>query len=165
MNCCERIRQLFEDNNVTPYEVSVKTRISQSTLSRILNNKTVKLSIRTTDILANYFNVTRMWLATGKGERIQVKNDSGEITGKESRFKKAIRSVDSKTEIEQLKALVKELKTRNADLVEELKMVNRTNDNLSESIKDFAKESLKKTELIKSMSESLIFEKAIHKVS
>jgi len=165
MNCCERIRQLFEDNNVTPYEVSVKTRISQSTLSRILNNKTVKLSIRTTDILANYFNVTRMWLATGKGERIQVKNDSGEITGKESRFKKAIRSVDSKTEIEQLKALVKELKTRNADLVEELKMVNRTNDNLSESIKDFAKESLKKTELIKSMSESLIFKETIHKVS
>jgi len=165
MNCCERIRQLFEDNNVTPYEVSVKTRISQSTLSRILNNKTVKLSIRTTDILANYFNVTRMWLTTGKGEKIQVENDSGEITGKESRFKKAIRSVDSKTEIEQLKALVKELKTRNADLVEELKMVNRTNDNLSESIKEFAKESLKKTELIKSMSESLIFKETIHKVS
>jgi transcriptional regulator with XRE-family HTH domain len=158
MNCCERIRQLFEDNNVTPYEVSVKTCISQSTLSRILNNKTVKLSIRTTDLLANYFNVNRVWLIFGNGDKMQANDDSAGTSGKEAGFKRAKR-VDSQPQIEQLKALVKELKKKNYDLVEELKMVKRANDNLSESIKDCTRESLIKTELIRSLSKSIEFNK------
>mgnify|MGYP003755744021 CR=1 FL=1 len=49
------LNKLFKDRGVTPYEVSIKTGISESTFSRVLNNETKKLGIRNTEILANYF--------------------------------------------------------------------------------------------------------------
>lgn len=52
------LNKLFKDRGVTPYEVSIKTGISESTFSRVLNNETKKLGIRNTEILANYFNVS-----------------------------------------------------------------------------------------------------------
>lgn len=61
-----RIKKLIESSGVTPYEISKKTGISQSTLSRILNNSTSKLSIKSIELLANYFNVSERWLSTGE---------------------------------------------------------------------------------------------------
>lgn len=71
MSLSVRIRQLIESKNVTPYEISAKTGISQSTLSRILNDDTAKPNIRNTDLLALYFNVSRDWLLTGKEDNLQ----------------------------------------------------------------------------------------------
>ena len=45
------LNKLFKDRGVTPYEVSIKTGISESTFSRVLNNETKKLGIRNTEIL------------------------------------------------------------------------------------------------------------------
>lgn len=64
-----RIRSLVEEKGVTPYEVSRKTGVSQSTLSRVLNNNTVKMSINNMELLAEYFDVGYDWLSTGRGVR------------------------------------------------------------------------------------------------
>jgi len=81
MNLSERISKLIETKGVTAYEISLKTGISQSSLSRLLNDNTTKLNIKNTDLLAKYFNVNREWLLNGNGdmyvsksEAIQVKN-------------------------------------------------------------------------------------------
>lgn len=65
----ERLKELIKNKGVTPYEVSVSTGINQSTLSRILNNNTQKMSIKNTLLLAKYFEVDKDWLVTGVQER------------------------------------------------------------------------------------------------
>ena len=52
MSVGSRLKQLINDKSVTPYHISVKTGVSQATISRILNNETAKLSIDTTEKLA-----------------------------------------------------------------------------------------------------------------
>lgn len=74
MNTSQRVKELIEEKSVTPYEVSAKTGVSQSTLSRILNNSTAKLSIKNAGLLAKYFDVNADWLATGKGVRSAVEH-------------------------------------------------------------------------------------------
>lgn len=63
-----RLKQLIDSKGITPYEISVKTGMSQATLSRILSNLTSKPSIRNVEILSKYFNVSTEWLLTGNGE-------------------------------------------------------------------------------------------------
>lgn len=65
MTLSERVKKLIEDKGVTPYEVSVKTGVSQSTLSRVLNENTLKLSLKNTEMLAKYFNVSEEWISSG----------------------------------------------------------------------------------------------------
>lgn len=84
MELSKRIQDLIDNKGVTPYEVSVKTGISQSTLSRILNNNTQKMSIKNTSLLAKYFDVEESWLTTGveniekpDGQRPYYTNGSG----------------------------------------------------------------------------------------
>jgi len=68
MEIGERIKQLIDKKRVTPYEVYIKTGISQSTLSRITRSSTAKLNIHNLETLAKYFNVEAEWLKTGEGE-------------------------------------------------------------------------------------------------
>jgi transcriptional regulator with XRE-family HTH domain len=67
-----RIKKMIEDKGVTPYNVSIKTGISQSTLSRILNDNSKKPNIENTKILAKYFNVSEDWLLTGEEKSIDT---------------------------------------------------------------------------------------------
>jgi len=163
MNTCDRIKQLFEDNNVTAYEVSVRTHISQSTLSRILNNKTDKLSIKTTDVLSDYFAVKREWLVTGKGEKSVVEKKSNIIKSKETMNNLFVSGSYAEREMENLKNEVDELKKRILDLAEENRMLRRSNENLSESIKTLSRESLIKTEQLRTMSEGAGIKKGMDK--
>ena len=66
MELKERFINLLESKKVTPYLVSNETGVSQSTLSRIVNGTTAKISIKTAKLLANYFKVDQYWLLTGK---------------------------------------------------------------------------------------------------
>lgn len=153
MNTCERIKQLFEDNRITPYEVSIRTHISQSTLSRIINNKTDKLSIKTTDILADYFSVRREWLVAGIGEKSVADaktkaNCTTEFLNSQSGY-----AVDPNIGIEQLKVMVMELKKKNDELTEDKRALIRSNELLALSLSECTKESLIKTEIIRTLSE------------
>ena len=69
MKLNDRVKQLINEKGVTVYEVSVRTGISQATLSRILNNSTAKMMLYNIYKLADYFNVSRDWLNSGKGEK------------------------------------------------------------------------------------------------
>ena len=64
MNLGDRLRHLIEEKKVTAYEVALKTGISQATLSRVLNDNTAKMSIKTIDVLTQYFNIKKDWLVT-----------------------------------------------------------------------------------------------------
>jgi transcriptional regulator with XRE-family HTH domain len=164
MNACDRIKQLFEDNNVTAYEVSVRTNISQSTLSRILNNKTEKLSIRTTDILAKYFSVKRAWLVSGKGEKYIVEKLANDISANGSLISQSSQDEYKNIGIEQMKAMVLELKKVNTRLVEENRILNLTNESLALSIRSISQESLIKAELLKTLSEGSTIKNGLDKV-
>jgi transcriptional regulator with XRE-family HTH domain len=164
MNTCDRIKQLFEDNNVTAYEVSVRTHISQSTLSRILNNKTYKLSIKTTDILSDYFFVKREWLVSGKGEKYIAKKLASDIKDSDPLNSQSSYNVYRNIDIEEMRVMVRELKTLNAKLIEENRILSLTNESLATSIRDIAKESLIKTELLRTLSEGSTIKNGLDKV-
>ena len=155
MTTCDRIKQLFEDNNVTAYEVSVRTHISQSTLSRILNNKTDKLSIKTTDILSDYFSVTREWLVSGKGEKYIARKKMNDKRPGEPLVSQSSFDVYANTGSEQLKIFLIESNKLNAELIEGMGILSRTNESLSATIESMAKESLLKTELLRALSERI----------
>ncbi len=57
MTLSEKLLKLIEQKGVSSYEVSIKSGVSESTLSRILNGHTSKMSIKTQEMLAKYFNV------------------------------------------------------------------------------------------------------------
>ena len=86
----ERLRHLIDKAGITPYEVSMKTGISQSTLSRLLNKATSKPNIKNVEILANYFCVNKVWLLTGEGEMLR---NSDPAPGGESPMQRRIRDV------------------------------------------------------------------------
>jgi transcriptional regulator with XRE-family HTH domain len=68
MNIFDRIKQLAETRGVSMYAVSRDTGISQATLSRLKNQKTLNISPSSLEMLANYFSVNREWLLTGEGD-------------------------------------------------------------------------------------------------
>lgn len=67
-NISERLAYLLESKKITPYQLSVGTGISESTISRILSKKTKKLQTPTVTLLANYLQVKKEWLLTGDGD-------------------------------------------------------------------------------------------------
>jgi len=85
MSFGERLAELIKNKGVTPYEIFIKTGVSQSTISRVLNNNTTKPGIRNIEILAEYFNVDSDWLRTGSGNRdlnINQTTDNSTINSK-----------------------------------------------------------------------------------
>lgn len=73
MNLFERIERLAENKGLTIYKLSVETGISQSVFSRLKTNSTNSLSMNNANTLAEYFQVDRDWLLTGKGDMLGVK--------------------------------------------------------------------------------------------
>lgn len=68
MSIGERLKQVIDNKGITPYELSMRTAISQATLSRIIANVTTKPSLKTIDTLAKYLQINRDWLLTGDGD-------------------------------------------------------------------------------------------------
>lgn len=62
MELRERLTELILNANVTPYEIYIKTGVNESVLSRVRNGVTKKLNIRNSELLANFFGVSREWL-------------------------------------------------------------------------------------------------------
>lgn len=71
MELADRIRQLIERKNVTPYQVSKETGVAESTFSKILDGTTKKINNNTCVKLSNYFNVSKSWLLSGEGEMLK----------------------------------------------------------------------------------------------
>lgn len=71
MSIGERLKQVIDNKGITPYELSMRTAISQATLSRIIANVTSKPSLKTIDTLAKYLQINRDWLLTGEGEMLR----------------------------------------------------------------------------------------------
>lgn len=63
----ERLKHLIENKGITAYELSSSTTISESTLSRILNYST-KPNLKTSELLAKYFKVSKEWIITGNSD-------------------------------------------------------------------------------------------------
>ncbi len=74
MSIGERLKQVIDNKGITPYELSMRTAISQATLSRIIANVTTKPSLKTIDTLAKYLQINRDWLLTGEGEMANDKS-------------------------------------------------------------------------------------------
>lgn len=91
MNIGNRIIKLSEKLGVTPYEISKKTGISQATLSRLINNETTKPNIKNAEILANYFNVSKEWLLTGKDNEINKVDQNYENISNENNVKQRLK--------------------------------------------------------------------------
>lgn len=57
MELKEKLQLLLNNKGVTPYEVSIKSGVPQSSISRVLSGETKKLSTKNKTILANYFDI------------------------------------------------------------------------------------------------------------
>jgi transcriptional regulator with XRE-family HTH domain len=112
MGLGKRVEELIENKGVTAYEVSVKTGISQASLSRIINNNTAKLKISSIDILADYFNVSRDWLKSGVGNKLETNNGDSKSDVQIAFLKERIRELNAELEqkLEKIAELKHELK-------------------------------------------------------
>ncbi|AWG26033.1 LexA family transcriptional regulator [Flavobacterium kingsejongi] len=73
----ERLQYLLDSKGLTPYQLSVKTGISNSTLSRTLK-KGSKPNSKTLELLCKYFEITEEWLLTGNANSVSaLENKNG----------------------------------------------------------------------------------------
>lgn len=79
MNFRERLNKLIEDKGVTPYEISAKTGVSQSALSRYISGDTDKPNLKNAILLAKYFNVDANWITTGKGSMLKDESPKNDL--------------------------------------------------------------------------------------
>lgn len=91
-NLSERLAYLLESKKITPYQLSVDTGISESTISRILSQKTKKLQTPTITLLANYLQVKKEWLLTGDGDIAEKDQADLNFTGYLSRIDELIKA-------------------------------------------------------------------------
>ena len=77
MSISERLKYTLENKGISPYKISVDTGVNQSTLSKILNNKTTKPQYSTLKVLAEYLQINSDWLIKGEGEPLK-KNESND---------------------------------------------------------------------------------------
>lgn len=91
-NISERLAYLLESKKITPYQLSVGTGISESTISRILSKKTKKLQTPTITLLANYLQVKKEWLLTGDGDIAEEDQADLNFTGYLSRIDELIKA-------------------------------------------------------------------------
>ncbi len=139
MSLSQRIIELIEEKNVTAYEIALKTGLSEGALSRIKNNNTAKMSIKSIDILANYFNVNRDWLKSGIGDKakpiasfiteecpevnLELEKAYWEIESLQKRIEK--QKEDYSKTIDELRGENKELIRENGSLENQVSTLNR----------------------------------------
>lgn len=73
MTIGDRLKELIECEGISVYEFSLVSGIPQSTLSRIINNETLKPSKKNIAAICRHFYVNDKWLLTGVGEKYMLK--------------------------------------------------------------------------------------------
>lgn len=68
MSFPERLQEVMNEKGVTKYRVAKDLRISATTLSNYLNNKT-KPDVTKLEVMSRLLGVNRQWLLTGEGEK------------------------------------------------------------------------------------------------
>ena len=135
MNLGSRLRQLIEEKKVTAYEVALKTGVSQATLSRVLNDTTAKMSIKTIDVLTQYFNVDRDWLASGIGEKEEILDQTPQQEPTE-----CLECVKLRIKIEYMAETIEDLKAENAEIKKENKYLIKDNGSLENQVSTLNRE-------------------------
>lgn len=102
----ERLRYLIDNKKITPYQISIESGIKQATLSRVLNNKTEKLSLNNIALLANYFHISPEWLQTGNGEMHPVEKKPDTMPDLNRWM------VDMKHSVDEILAIVKKIESK-----------------------------------------------------
>jgi len=123
MGMGERVQQLIESKGLTAYELSIRTGISQASISRIINNETKKLGHRNIELLAEYFNTSAEWLRTGKGDDPVRVVDTGppKALTQEERIDRLI--LMNERLVEQNGELIRAI-SKNADTINTLSQLN-----------------------------------------
>ncbi len=135
MNLGDRLRHLIEEKKVTAYEVALKTGISQATLSRVLNDNTAKMSIKTIDVLTQYFNIKKDWLASGIGEKAEILD-----VAPPQKPTECLECVKLKSKIEYMAETIEDLKAENAEIKIENKHLIRDNGSLENQVSSLNRE-------------------------
>lgn len=71
MTLSQKVLELIEKKGVTAYQVSVKTGVPHSSLSRILGGETTKLSIKNKELLSKYFQVDEDYFNNGNNSKVK----------------------------------------------------------------------------------------------
>ncbi|MDP6922721.1 MAG: helix-turn-helix transcriptional regulator [Lutibacter sp.] len=83
-----RLSYILERYKLTPYRISKETRISQSTIGRILKDRS-NPNGTTLKLLCNYLGIYEQWLRSGMGEielkKVDEQGPRYNKTGKESK--------------------------------------------------------------------------------
>lgn len=109
----DRLREIIEQKGLTPYRVSKKTGVSQSTLSRILNKNAIP-NESNMKVLVDFFQVSENWLLTGEMDDFHNSNDDIK--------NKLIESLE--LNVKSLKKEIEFLKNKNAELKKVLESEN-----------------------------------------
>lgn len=120
MGFSDRLRQVIERKGITPYELSMRTNISQATLSRIFTNSTAKPSSRTVGAIAKYLHISAEWLLTGNGEMESQPVENADIVSIPREAWEVIRSQAASLErkdkqLDEMLALLREERQRGED--------------------------------------------------
>lgn len=108
----DRLKKLIKDKGLTPYKVSLRTKISQATLSRIINkNSTPNES--NTKALVDFFGVSESWLLTGE---YSANTEAHKVTEDQSIY--GNEAEDLNKELNHLKEMNDQLKDNNQTLKE-----------------------------------------------
>lgn len=67
----DRLRKSIENKEITAYELSAATGVTQANISRVLNGKTLKPNKDSLRVIADYLQVNSEWLIYGKGEMLR----------------------------------------------------------------------------------------------
>lgn len=81
MDLKEKIQYLIDNKGVSPYQMSIDSNISQSTISRILSGETKKLNLKNKKLIANYFSINEDDLNDLNDFEISNFNSNKQITG------------------------------------------------------------------------------------
>ncbi len=79
MDISEKIQKLIDNKGITPYELSIKSGIPHSSISRILNGETKKLSTKNKQLISEYFKIEEDYFNNGNISEINIVNEP--ITG------------------------------------------------------------------------------------
>lgn len=71
MEINERIQKLLDNKGITAYELSLKSKVPHSSISRILNGETKKLSTKNKDLLSKFFKIDEDYFNNGNNSEIK----------------------------------------------------------------------------------------------
>lgn len=81
-NIGDRLKELLQKKGLTPYKLSKRTGVSQSTLSRIIkNNSTPNES--NLKVIVDFFNIDETWFLTGKNKESLTNTNGNRFIEKE----------------------------------------------------------------------------------